>query len=79
MSQAIALEGHLRFPPMTASAAVQVRLGIDVIPQPSPTLKILRLCSPLSWSKDDLSRFANFARFLLDFIRLISWFFIHRP
>jgi hypothetical protein len=75
MSQAIAFNGHVSFPAMTARATLQVRPGNDVsVEKP---IKHPSLMNPLRWSTGDLSRFAIFAGILLELLELINRF-IHR-
>ena len=75
MNQPIALEGHLPFSPMTASAVVQVRPASDVIPEASPDLKCLEIWNPVCWSMDDFSRFGVLAKELAQLLVLIYLLF----
>ena len=68
MIQAITFEAHKTFGPMTARAVLQVRPASDVVAEPSPVLKYLRLMNPLCWSTHNFSRIAVITKFLLDLI-----------
>ena len=63
-------------PVCPASVSPPVRPASTVVAEPSPTLKFLELCNLRSWSKDDYSRFAVVAVFLLELLRQIGSFFI---
>ena len=71
MGHMIALEGHLRFQPMIASAVLQVHPNSDVVADSSPLLTCLEIWNPAYWSKDDLPRFSALARKLSQLILLI--------
>ena len=75
MPQTIALSAHSTFPSFTATAVLQVRPGSDVIADPSPALKWLKIWNPVHWSKDDLPRALSLVRELAHLLVLIYLYF----
>ena len=78
MNQIVALEGHLSFGAISATATLQRRLDSSVVAEPSPALRYLRRCNPLGWSENDSRRLGGLLGLGLDVLRVLGWFFFLR-